>query len=52
MTFAPYSLCVYCGSRPGRNPAYMDAATELGQAIAASLNRPRDQELPYVIFRM
>jgi uncharacterized protein (TIGR00730 family) len=35
MTFAPYSLCVYCGSRPGRNRAYMDAATELGQAIAA-----------------
>ena len=28
------SLCVYCGSRPGRNPAYLAAAEELGRAIA------------------
>jgi uncharacterized protein (TIGR00730 family) len=28
------SLCVYCGSRAGGNPAYEAAATELGRAIA------------------
>ncbi|MCG6884111.1 MAG: TIGR00730 family Rossman fold protein [Silicimonas sp.] len=30
----PYSLCVYCGSRPGRDPAYSEAAAALGKAIA------------------
>ncbi len=29
-----FSLCVYCGARPGSNPAYMAAATELGAALA------------------
>lgn len=29
-------LCVYCGSGPGRNPAYMAAARELGTALAAN----------------
>jgi uncharacterized protein (TIGR00730 family) len=29
-----YNLCVYCGSGPGRNPAYAVAARELGQALA------------------
>lgn len=29
-------LCVYCGSGPGRNPAYMAAAQELGTALAAA----------------
>jgi uncharacterized protein (TIGR00730 family) len=29
-----YNLCVYCGSGPGRNPAYIEAARELGQAMA------------------
>ena len=33
---SPLSLCVYCGARPGRNPAYAAAATELGEAIAAN----------------
>jgi uncharacterized protein (TIGR00730 family) len=28
------SICVYCGSRPGKNPAYADEATALGRAIA------------------
>lgn len=28
------SICVYCGSRDGRNPAYADAAEELGAALA------------------
>ena len=28
------SICVYCGSRPGQNPAYADAADALGRAIA------------------
>lgn len=27
-------ICVYCGSRPGRNPAYVDAATALGRTLA------------------
>ena len=31
---SPLSLCVYCGSRPGRNPAYEAAARTLGAAIA------------------
>ena len=35
MTQTPFSLCVYCGSRPGTDPAYMKAATELGRTIAA-----------------
>jgi uncharacterized protein (TIGR00730 family) len=30
----PKSVCVYCGSRFGKNPAYKSAATELGTAIA------------------
>jgi uncharacterized protein (TIGR00730 family) len=29
-----HRLCVYCGSGPGRNPAYMLAAQELGRAMA------------------
>lgn len=28
------SVCVFCGSRTGRDPAYEDAATKLGQALA------------------
>ncbi|MDP3084946.1 MAG: TIGR00730 family Rossman fold protein [Rubrivivax sp.] len=28
-----FSLCVYCGSRPGTRPAYAAAARALGQAI-------------------
>ena len=35
MTTLPFSLCVYCGSRPGGNPAYMTAATDLGRAIGS-----------------
>ncbi|MGO4438591.1 TIGR00730 family Rossman fold protein [Rhizobium sp. RAF56] len=30
------SICVYCGSRPGRDPSYIAAARELGKAIAES----------------
>lgn len=29
------SICVYCGSRPGRDPAYIEAGRTLGRAIAA-----------------
>lgn len=29
------SVCVFCGSRPGRNPAHMRAAEALGRAMAA-----------------
>jgi uncharacterized protein (TIGR00730 family) len=28
-----FSLCVYCGSRPGRNEAYLEAAREVGRQI-------------------
>lgn len=27
-------ICVYCGSGPGRNPAYVEAARALGKALA------------------
>ena len=30
------SICVFCGSGPGRNPAYAAAARTLGQAMAAA----------------
>ena len=30
------SVCVFCGSRPGRDPAYAAAATALGTALAAA----------------
>ncbi len=30
-----FSLCVYCGSRPGALPAYADCAREVGQWIGA-----------------
>jgi uncharacterized protein (TIGR00730 family) len=29
-----HRLCVYCGSGPGRNPAYIKAAQAVGQAMA------------------
>ena len=29
------SICVYCGSQPGRDPAYMAAGRTLGKSIAA-----------------
>ncbi|QLF69969.1 TIGR00730 family Rossman fold protein [Peteryoungia desertarenae] len=28
------SVCVYCGSQPGRDPVFMNAGRELGRAIA------------------
>ncbi len=28
-------LCVYCGSSPGRNPAYAEAARQLGEVLVA-----------------
>ena len=33
MASTTFSVCVYCGSRPGRQPAYLDLATRLGAAI-------------------
>ena len=30
------TICVYCGSGPGRNPAYAEAARELGERLAAA----------------
>ena len=32
---AKRSVCVFCGSRPGRDPAHAAAATDLGRALAA-----------------
>lgn len=29
-----FSICVYCGSRPGLRPDYMEAATRFGTALA------------------
>jgi uncharacterized protein (TIGR00730 family) len=35
MRLAPLkSVCVFCGSRQGRDPAYLAAATEIGSALA------------------
>jgi uncharacterized protein (TIGR00730 family) len=34
MTVSKYSVCVYCGSRFGADPAYRGDATALGQALA------------------
>ncbi len=34
MRIPEHRLCVYCGSGPGRNPAYMAAANALGRAMA------------------
>jgi len=34
LTAPAFSLCVYCGSRPGVNPAYAQAARSVGQWIA------------------
>jgi uncharacterized protein (TIGR00730 family) len=30
----PPSICVFCGARPGRNPAHADAARAMGEVIA------------------
>jgi uncharacterized protein (TIGR00730 family) len=32
-TTSAFSVCVYCGSRPGTRPAYLDLARRLGTAI-------------------
>lgn len=34
MRIPEHRLCVYCGSGPGKNPAYMQAAQSLGHAMA------------------
>ncbi len=34
MTAFQHSLCVFCGSRPGDDPAYMQAARDLGVLMA------------------
>jgi uncharacterized protein (TIGR00730 family) len=31
----PRLLCVFCGSRPGTNPAYADAAASVGKALVS-----------------
>lgn len=32
----PLAICVFCGSGPGKNPAYVEAARELGRSIATA----------------
>jgi len=34
LTPSPKSVCVFCGSRPGKDPAYPDAARTLGRTLA------------------
>jgi uncharacterized protein (TIGR00730 family) len=36
MVETPHSVCVYCGSRDGDNPAYAAAAAETGKMLAAN----------------
>ena len=36
MTDTPLSVCVFCGSRRGHNPAYLAAARALGDMLAAN----------------
>ena len=43
---APLSLCVYCGSRDGTDPAYAEAAETLGRAIAEHLAGGDVADLP------
>src|SRR5262249_58925278 len=33
-TMSIESICVYCASGPGNNPAFMDAARKLGRTLA------------------
>ncbi len=33
------SICVYCGSQPGRDPAYMEAGRNLGKSLAENAIR-------------
>ncbi len=35
MNQSTFSLCVYCGARPGAKPQYIESARELGGVIAA-----------------
>jgi uncharacterized protein (TIGR00730 family) len=35
MTSPAFSICVYCGSKPGTNPLFAHAAVSIGQWIAA-----------------
>lgn len=35
MTLPAFSICVYCGSKPGTNPLYTEAAVAVGQWIAS-----------------
>lgn len=34
MTARPFSICVFCGSRDGRNPSHADEAEAFGRALA------------------
>ena len=35
----PYSVCVFCGARPGNDPKFLKASAEVGQLIAKSGKR-------------
>lgn len=36
MTSPTFSLCVYCGSRPGAHPAFTDTARAVGEWMPAA----------------
>ena len=38
-----FSVCVYCGSRPGENPAFAEAATAVGTWIGRHGGQHRAQ---------
>lgn len=44
-TSKPVKICVYCGSSPGKNPAHMEAARELGTLMAKN-NISLGKQLP------
>ena len=44
-----FSICVYCGSRPGRSPAYAETARAVGQWIGRKIYRLRKRPNPGLI---
>ena len=39
------SVCVYCGSNPGQNPAFVDAARHVGQLHVADAKIERADDV-------
>ena len=40
------SVCVFCGSSPGRDPAFAKAASDLGRLLRRAPDRPRVRRRP------